>query len=32
MVNGIIVIMATPITLAENKFSKLRERYSKTAK
>lgn len=29
--NGIIVIMATPITLAENKFSKLRERYNKAS-
>lgn len=29
--DGIIVIMATPMTLAENKFSKLRERYSKTS-
>lgn len=29
--DGIIVIMATPMTLAENKFSILRERYSKTA-
>lgn len=29
--DGVIVIMATPMTLAENKFSKLRERYSETA-
>ncbi|MEG0132912.1 MAG: glutamate racemase [Clostridium sp.] len=29
---GTIVIMATPMTLAENKFSALREKYSKTAK
>lgn len=29
--DGIIVIMATPMTLAENKFSVLRERYNKTA-
>lgn len=29
--NGIIVIMATPMTLSENKFSKLRERYNKAS-
>lgn len=29
---GTIVIMATPMTLSENKFAKLRERYSKSAK
>ncbi|GAA0771741.1 glutamate racemase [Clostridium subterminale] len=29
--NGIIVIMATPVTLSENKFSKLRERYNKAS-
>lgn len=29
--DGIIAIMATPMTLTENKFSKLREKYSKTA-
>lgn len=29
--NGIIVIMATPMTLAENKFSKLREKYNKAS-
>ena len=28
---GVVVIMATPMTLSENKFSKLRERYSETA-
>ncbi|MEG1870977.1 MAG: glutamate racemase [Peptostreptococcaceae bacterium] len=30
--DGIIAIMATPMTLAENKFNKLREKYSKTAR
>lgn len=30
--DGMIIIMATPMTLSENKFSKLRERYSETAK
>ncbi|MEW8994115.1 glutamate racemase [Clostridium sp.] len=29
--NGIIVIMATPVTLSENKFSKMRERYNKAS-
>lgn len=29
--DGVVVIMATPMTLSENKFSKLSERYSETA-
>ena len=29
--DGVVVIMATPMTLSENKFSKLRERYSEAS-
>lgn len=30
--NGTVVIMATPVTLSENKFMRLREKYNRTAK